>query len=327
MADEKRQSTGGGEPKATGERERSDTALNLQRKVEDTVRTKERFQRRLIAEALLDHERKETDLHLLDERADIDLRTELNLALLTDEKSSHDQTKTALVSRNQFLAVVSHDLRNPLSSISMSAALMRECLDETGGDFKEPFKYLEIIERNAANMERMVSDLLDVERISNGNLKVQPTMGNVNELLDECLNLFKPILETKKFTMTVRRPEQKVLASFDHDRILQVLSNLIANAIKFTPKNGKIVLSADEKDNAVEISVADNGPGIPAGKLAQIFDRFSQLVSNDRRGLGLGLFISKWIVEAHGGKIWATSRADEGSQFHFVIPASQAVSV
>jgi len=112
------------------------------------------------------------------------------------------------------------------------------------------------------------------------------------------------------------------MAIVDKDRILQVLSNLIGNALKFTPKGGTIELSTKRTAKELRISVVDNGPGIPKSKLGEIFNRFSQLNSLDRRGLGLGLFISKWIVEAHKGRIQVTSREGKGSDFSFTLPIS-----
>jgi signal transduction histidine kinase len=106
----------------------------------------------------------------------------------------------------------------------------------------------------------------------------------------------------------------------DHDRILQVLSNLIGNSLKFTPLGGAITLSARKELAHVEVSVTDNGPGIPQHAQAKIFERFSQLITNDRRGIGLGLFIAKGIVEAHHGKILVTSEFGKGSTFTFTLP-------
>jgi signal transduction histidine kinase len=120
--------------------------------------------------------------------------------------------------------------------------------------------------------------------------------------------------------MTIHTVPESIVADLDHDRILQVLSNLIGNSLKFTPNGGTIELSARKQETQVEISVTDNGPGIPEDAKEQIFERFSQLKRNDRRGLGLGLFISKWIVEAHGGHIWVTSEVGKGSTFSFTLP-------
>jgi len=264
------------------ERERSDTALRVERENDDRARTQERIQKRLIAEALLENERKETDSNLLDERVRIDVESEHNSDRLAEEASSHDITKAALITRDQYLAIVSHDLQNSLVAISISTGLMRRDLSKI--DSVSVFENLGRIEQSVAGMDRMISDLLDVERMAHDKL----------------------LLKLERIV--------------DHDRILQVLSNLIGNSLKFTPKGGTIDLSLRKQESQVEISITDNGPGIPEQAKAQIFDRFSQLKVNDRRGLGLGLFIAKWIVEAHRGLIWVTSEVGKGSRFSFTIP-------
>ncbi len=302
------------------ERKRSDQARDEERKVEDRIHATERLQKRWIAQSFLESERKETDINLLDERAYLDLASEQSFDLLSGEKNSHDLTKTALVTRDQFLAVVSHDLRNPLGVISASADLMR--LEMTNGvnNFSSLLNYVDIIDRNAVNMDRMISDLLDVERMTNDKLSLSLKKCDVSVLLQECSDLLAPVITSKSFTMEVHTSDKSMLVDMDHDRILQVLSNLIGNAIKFTPKGGTIKLTARMQKDAIEISVTDNGPGIPEEKALSVFERFSQLRAKDRRGLGLGLYISKWIVEAHKGRIWVTSGVGKGSTFSFTIP-------
>lgn len=295
------------------ERERSDKAQNVERKAEDRVRATERLQKRLIAEALLENERKKTDTNLFGERARIDVESE-----------QHDLTKAVLVTRDQLLATVSHDLKNPLGVILMSVDLMRQDLSKDAGDVPSLLRYLDIIERNTANMDRLISDLLDVERMANGKLILDLERTDLCALLRECSDLSAPVVLSKSFSMTIQTSHESIFADIDRDRILQVLSNLIGNALKFTPKGGAIKLSAQKKETEIEISVTDNGPGIPEEKKLKIFERFSQLRSNDRRGLGLGLFISKWIVEAHKGRLWVASDVGKGSTFSFTLPATES---
>ena len=306
----------------TQERERSDKAKNVERKNEDRARTQERFQKRLIAEALLEHERKETDSNLLEERVRIDLESELKSDLLSDETVSHELTKGALVTRDQYLSIVSHDLQNPLVAISIGAHLMRRGLSQNAIDTVSLLKNLEIIEQSAAGMDRMISDLLDVERMASDKLILKPERVDVRALLQECVDLFAPVVSSKSFSMTLHICPEPIFADLDHDRILQVLSNLIGNSLKFTPNGGTIELSARKQKSQVEISVIDNGRGIPEQAKAHIFERFSQLKMNDRRGLGLGLFIAKWIVDAHKGRIWVTSDVGKGSTVSFTLPLS-----
>lgn len=306
------------------ERTRNDKARELAREKEDDVRKKERFQKRMVAEALLETQRKETDENLSGERSNLDTATEVSIALFNDEKTSHDATKTELITRDQFLAVVSHDLRTPLSSISMSADLMRAELTENKTATDAVFDFLDIIERNAMNMDRMITDLLDVERMANNKLDLSIKPTKISELMQDCRALFTPIAINKKFDFDLEQPKDDLVTQIDPDRILQVLSNLISNATKFIPASGHIKVLAQKKGSEVEFSVTDDGPGIAEDKRQEIFARFSQLKTNDRRGLGLGLFISKWIVEAHKGKIWVQSELGKGSTFFFTIPLSLA---
>jgi len=317
------QSTTSDDKSLIHERKRSDEAQNMEREKEDLVHSKEQFQKRLIADSLLEGERIETDTNLLDERHNLDLVSEKKSKLLLEEKISHDLTKTNLITRDQFLAVVSHDLKNPLGSISMSAELMKSGLSSSELDVESLRSYLEIIERNATHMNRMINDLLDVERMANDKLIITTEKYDLCDLLRECRDLFSPIVKSKSFSMTIATCSTPLYAAIDHDRILQVLSNLIGNALKFTPNGGAICLSAQKHTTEIEISVTDNGPGIPEDKKSKIFDRFSQLGSNDRRGLGLGLYIAKWIVEAHKGRIWVNSTPGKGSTFSFAIPITK----
>ncbi|MEO5954895.1 MAG: ATP-binding protein [Nitrospiraceae bacterium] len=304
----------------TEERERSDKAQHVEREKEDRARTHERVQKRLIAEALLENERKETDSNLLDERAHIDFQSEHNSDLLSDETISHGLTKAALLTRDQYLAIVSHDLQNPLVAISIGVHLMRRDLSKDPVDTASLLENLRIIEQSAAGMDRMISDLLDVERMAHDKLVLTPERLDLRDLLQECVDLFAPVNSHKPFSMTIHPCPEPIFADLDHDRILQVLSNLVGNSLKFTPSGATIELSARKQETGVEISVTDNGPGISEQAKAQIFERFSQLKMNDRRGLGLGLFIAKWIVEAHKGRIWVTSDVGKGSTFSFTLP-------
>lgn len=306
--------------KLVKERKRSDQDLDTERDEQDRVLAAERSQKLLIAEAFLEAERRDTDNNLLDERERMDLKAELDSELLSKEVSSHHSTKDALTTRDQYLAIVSHDLKNPLTAISLSVGLIRKGLTSGKNSIDTVLKSVESIERNVANMERMISDLLDVEKMANGKLDLKLEKCDIGELLRECMELFAPAVSSKEFTMKIEMLSDELFADIDHDRILQVLSNLIGNALKFTPKGGTVKLCVRKKANEVEISVADNGPGIPLEKQTEIFERFSQLRTNDRRGIGLGLYISKWIVEAHKGEISVFSEVGKGSTFSFTLP-------
>jgi signal transduction histidine kinase len=226
------------------ERKRSDEAQNAQREAEDRAHLSERFQKRLIAAALVENERSEANAIRLEERVHADLASEQNVRLLSEERISHNVTQAALVSRDLFLQAVSHDLRNPLGVISLGTSLMRRNLSSGNNDVGSLYQSLDTIERNTANMDRMISDLLDVERMVNGKLTLKLGKYDICAILRECKELFAPVLANKSISMTIQTGLEPIFADVDHDRILQVLSNLIGNALKFTPTGGDVRLSA-----------------------------------------------------------------------------------
>ncbi|MGZ9146578.1 MAG: sensor histidine kinase [Nitrospira sp.] len=270
----------------------------------DRVRTQGDFQKEMIAdtEALLERERQNTDGSLLEERI---------------------HAEKELITRNQFLAIVSHDLNNSVAAISIRARLMGRCLSGDAINAVSLREHVGILEKATDGMRRMISDLLDVERMAHDKLILNPERIDIHTLLQECLDLFAPVSASKNTSMTRQVSSEPIFAHVDHDRIVQVLSNLIGNALKFTPQGGSIEISARQRETEVEVSVTDNGPGIPEQAKPQLFKRFSQLHLQDRRGLGLGLFIAKWIVEAHRGHIWVTSDVGKGSTFSFTLPLAQ----
>ena len=300
-------------PMLDAERSRSDEAQQEARDIEDNIRNSERLQKRLITEAFLESERQDTDSKLHNERFGMDQASKVDSTLVSN-------AELALVTRDQYLAIVSHDLKNPLNAISLSASNLRRSITKEMCEPVTIIKALETVERNVATMDRMISDLLDVERMSSGSLILVKTKCNIKKLLEECEEIFRPALANKKFALMIEPLRDDIFMVMDHDRILQVLSNLIGNALKFTPNGGLIKLSAVMGPTYLEISVIDNGPGVPEKMREQIFERFSQLKLDDRRGLGLGLFISKWIVTAHGGKISVKSQDNKGSTFSFQLP-------
>ena len=241
-------------------------------------------------------------------------RDKTDMFLLTERARSDDEVSN----RDDFLGIVSHDLRNLLGGIVLSATLLA---DGARGDGRAAtLAGTARIERYAARMNRLIGDLVDVASIDAGKLAVAPSPGDATVLVAEAVDLFQGLAGAKEITMRsdIAGP---LPCTFDHDRLLQVLANLITNAIKFTPNGGRITVRGGRVADSVHLSIADTGRGIEDTKLEMVFERFWQAAKGDRRGVGLGLYISRCIVEAHGGRIWAESAPGAGSTFHVSLPA------
>lgn len=306
----------------------------------NSARTKEHLQQeRAHVDKVIENERARTDSaerskghhRLLDERINSDkelvserLRTDQEIDQAAEslqvERIAHEATKTALTSREELLAIVSHDLRNPIGTIQSCADMLLDG-DATFGINSEVHAWLELIRRNANSALRLVGDLLDIERFAAGKFVLEYEKNNLSDAIRQAAQSLTHEAAIKSILIRVSLQSQPIQMDFDRHRISQVLLNLISNAIKFTPEGGLITLSARMVDaNYVQVSVSDTGPGIPEDKKISIFSRFSQLQNRDRRGLGLGLYISKSIIEIHKGKMWVESRAGHGSTFFFTLP-------
>lgn len=169
-------------------------------------------------------------------------------------------------------------------------------------------------------MNRLIGDLVDVASIDAGKLSVAPVRGDLAMLIAEAADTFHVSAQTKELTLEIDVPQRPLMAAFDYERMLQVLANVIANAIKFTLPGGTIRVSAHPRADSVDLSVRDTGVGIPAHLIEVIFERFCQVAERDRRGLGLGLYISKCLVEAQHGRMWAESQVGEGTTIHVSLP-------
>jgi signal transduction histidine kinase len=280
------------------ERAGEDEALKDERATADESLRRERMEQARTLAALLPLEREKTDRHLLTER----------------ERSDH-----AVAHRDDFLGIVSHDLRNLLGGIAGSAkALARQASDSDEG--RRTIAETARIERYIARMNRLIGDLVDVASIDAGKLALHPQPGDAAALISEAVGVFAQTAQDKGITLEFATRETSLPADFDAERMLQVLANLIANAIRFTPRGGAITVHGERDADKLRLSVHDTGTGIAGDMLEAIFERFWQVGKNDHRGLGLGLYISKCIVDAHGGRIWAESTLGSGSAFHFTIP-------
>jgi signal transduction histidine kinase len=234
-----------------------------------------------------------------------------------------DQRTQALSSANEardvkdeFLAMVSHDLRNPLNAIALNTQLLERLV--SSGD-PRLVRISRSLESSIVQMQRIISDLLDVAAIEAGKLSVQLQPGDARSPIGEAVESSRSISAEKSITLDAGIGPDPLPASFDPGRIVQVLENLIHNALKFTPNGGRISVEGRRTDSFVEIRVRDTGPGLQPEEISVIFDRFRQVEKRGRKALGLGLYISRSIIESHGGRIWAESNPGEGSTFLFTL--------
>ncbi|MEW5929270.1 MAG: PAS domain S-box protein [Gemmatimonadota bacterium] len=233
------------------------------------------------------------------------------------ERRARAEAEAASRARDEILGVVAHDLRNPLTAISMYASLLLEMPRDADTQRAQLRTVLELTEQ----MNRLIQDLLDASRIEAGQLRVHPAAVPVPPLLADAAELVRMAALERGVSLEVQAAPGLPPVLADRDRVLQVLSNLLGNAVKFTPRGGWIVVRAAHVEGAVEVSVADTGVGIPPEHLTHVFDRFWQGDAR-RKGAGLGLAIARGIVEAHGGRIRAESAPGQGSTFTFTLPAA-----
>lgn len=238
---------------------------------------------------------------------------------ITALKETEEALRRAVRARDEMLGVVSHDLRSPLQGIELAAKQISLRARKEGGP-----EWLQIsverVLRSARTMRRLIEDLLDIVSIEEGWLSIQRGTVDPAALVHDALESLRAHAEDKKLRLEGGVEPGLSPISADHDRILQVLTNLIGNALKFTPAGGHVLVRAEAREGEVVFSVTDTGPGIPEEQRQHIFKRFWQADSADRRGRGLGLAIAKGIVEAHGGRIWIDSELSRGSTFSFTVP-------
>ena len=239
--------------------------------------------------------------------------------LLESEQRNRQNAERALRVRDEVLGIVSHDLRNPLNTILLSSTLVLE--EELGEE--QRVKQLEIIKRSAERMNRLIQDLLDVARMEAGKLAVDRTRQPSAPLALEALETQRTLAEKHSLALVAEVAEGLPHVQADRDRVLQVFSNLIGNAIKFTREGGSITLRAEQGEGEVRFSVEDTGVGIRQEDIPCLFDPYWQATRTAHLGAGLGLSISKGIVEAHGGRIWTESELGRGSAFRFTLPTAE----
>lgn len=223
----------------------------------------------------------------------------------------------ALAAKQELLGIVAHDLRSPLGAITLKAGfLQRWCDDE------RIIRQSQSIERVALQMEQIIAGLLDAAQIEAGRFSVQRTPEVIDDVLHEASEMLTALAASRSIRLDLRIDPPQLAVLIDRPRLLQVLSNIIGNAIKFSAEGSTITVVAARDGDNVRLSIGDQGPGIAPDHLPHVFDRFWK--SGGNGGTGLGLYIAKGIVEAHGGRLWVHSAPPDGATFCFTLPGPEA---
>ena len=245
---------------------------------------------------------------------------------ITEQVELHKRLQRAVFARDETVGVVAHDLRNPVSAVKMlSQAALTAQADALLPEFVDQ---LRLIREAAIQMDRLIQDLLDVTRVESGRLSLDMQPVTTIALLEGALRTLRPLVQEAELELVVDLPSSLPAVNADPERIGQVMSNLVGNAIKFAGKGGRVTVSATLLGDMVRVTVADNGPGIAPEHLPHIFDRFWQASTSTlrSRGAGLGLPIAQGIIRAHGGQLRVESTPGSGATFHFTLPVAPPAS-
>jgi signal transduction histidine kinase len=251
--------------------------------------------------------------------SDLPLFSELarRASLAIDNARLYLESQQAVRAREEVLAIVSHDLRNPLNAVTLGTSLLETSTSLSDEDREQ----IETIFVSAKRMARLIDDLLDVTRLEVGKrLPIEPSSVDPAELAREAEDLFRAQAAAASVSIDFEVEEVLPPVYADRHRVLQVFSNLIGNSLKFTPPGGRVKVRAQTRAEEILFCVSDTGAGIPKENLGDIFSPYWQAKRTERMGAGLGLAIAKGVVEAHGGRIWVESAPGEGTTFYFTLP-------
>jgi signal transduction histidine kinase len=232
--------------------------------------------------------------------------------------------------KDDILAMVAHDLNGPLSAMRTNTECLRR---RARSDIADPtfvqsvHRHLDLVDRTVDRMAKIVSDLLDAARFDSGNFRLDVGRHDLGVAVEQTAELLRPLADKRNVALAVHRPDGSCIASCDRDRILQVLSNLVGNALKFAPPSSTVDIDITGSGAELVVCVRDTGPGMAAAELPFIFEKFWQgTPKGARQGVGLGLAIARAIVVAHGGRIWVESQPGQGSRFFFSVAGSVRAS-
>ena len=246
-----------------------------------------------------------------------------NAKLYTEQVEARRKVEDLSRLKDEFLSIASHELRTPVTSIKGYTQLAKTLIREN--DLSTSEEYLDIALDQIDRMSRLILELLDVSRIETGRLEIRREPIPWTAFVRSVVQRHHTAVGDRRFHVNV--PDVSKVVEGDRDRLEQVLGNLLENAVKYSPEGSDITVVVDDKGDVLVTSVCDRGIGIPADELAQVFERFHrgrQVSSTNYGGLGLGLYITKQIIERHGGSIWVESAEGVGTTFYFSLPASHS---
>jgi signal transduction histidine kinase len=258
--------------------------------------------------------------HLLQPSSDLALFFALAVAiaaLVESLRRARARADAAARAREQVLAVVAHDLRNPLATIRLTAGRLQETIP----DADQLRQRLAAIDRSAQRMDNLIRNILDATRIEHGQVQLIVRDEPVDSIVNEAADMFTFLARAKGLSIETSVAGPVATVACDRERVLQVLGNLVGNALRFTPEKGRITLRTKAQQGGVRFEVEDSGPGIEAGDLSHIFEPYWH---SDSKGTGLGLFIAQNLVRAHGAHLEVESEPGHGARFSFVLPQGAA---
>lgn len=265
---------------------------------------------------------KPIDPAILRHKADTFFQLSRQRALLSEQLAriaEHESSlKRAVQIRDDVLAVVSHDLRDPLNVIAMASSVLRQLADERRDQQLQQLS--DMLLRSVDRMQRMIGDLLDMASLRSGRLSIDPQFHDLGALVGEAVAAQQPQANERSITLEAEPLPGPIRLKCDRQRLLQVFSNLIGNALKFCEAGACIRLRMEPEEKGVRFAVSDTGPGIAEDDLPMLFEPYWSARKHRKTGTGLGLYITRGIVEAHGGRIWVESRLGQGTTFWFTLP-------
>jgi PAS domain S-box-containing protein len=242
---------------------------------------------------------------------------------ITDRKRAEEELKDTMEMKSQFISTVSHELRTPLTSMKEAVVIV---LEEVAGKInKDQRRFLDVAKRNIDRLSRLINDVLDFQKLGSRKMEFHMQQHDIAKVAEDAYNTMVPYAKKNKVNLALEMQDQLPKAAFDSDRVIQVLTNLVSNAIKFTPEKGHVSIIIKHHDEQLLISVADTGMGIPKDALSKIFERFYRVhrPGKEIKGTGLGLAIVNRIVQAHGGRIEVESEVEKGTRFTVYLPLTQ----